>query len=342
MSTPTSAAAARQPSPSHYLPHAVIERAGLWWARAQSGNASAEDQAGCAAWREEHPDHEQAWQAMLALDKQLCLLPATMPAAMAHDVLQSTANARSKHQQRRRQLLGLAVAIPGTAALCYLGRESQAWQTAWAEHQSPTGEIRHLTLEDGTQIVLGSGSAMDVAYSNTERRIVLHSGQIMVTSAKDPHSPARPLMVQTPQGTTTAIGTRFSLTIDESSTYLEVFEGAVLAEPANKPDAAMRIDAGQATRFTESAVYAAVPIAAGADGWTKGLLSVSDMRLADLLEQLAHYRSGILRCDPEVADLRVTGVFPLHATDRALHNLSLGLPIRVQYRTRYWVTVLPL
>lgn len=341
MPTPTSTATPAT-SPSQYLPHAVIERAGRWWARAQADNASAEDHAGCAAWRGEHPDHEQAWQAMLALDRQFTLLPKAMPAAMAHDVLTSAAGARSKRQQSRRQLLGLAVAIPTATTLLYLGRERQVWHSAFADHRTQTGEIRSITLADGTQIVLASASAFDVHYSNQTRRIVLHSGQIMVTSAKDPHSPARPLIVQTPQGHATAVGTRFSVTVAESSTCLEVFEGAVIAEPADTPAAAQRIDAGQATRFTQSAVYATTPIAAGADGWTKGLLSVSDMRLADVLQELAQYRSGIVRCDPAIADLRVTGVFPLHATDRALHNLTLGLPIRVQYRTRYWVAVLPL
>jgi len=341
MSIHTSAAAS-PPSPSQYLPHAVIERAGLWWARAQADNASAEDHAACSAWRDEHPDHEQAWQAMLALDRQLTLLPRAMPAAMAHDVLTSAAGARRKRQQSRRQLLGLAVAIPTATTLLYLGGERQVWHSAFADHRTQTGEIRSITLEDGTQIVLASASAFDVHYSSHERRIILHSGQIMVTSAKDPHSPARPLVVQTPQGNATAIGTRFTVAVAESSTCLQVFEGAVMAAPAGKSTGVQLIEAGQATRFTESAVYATTPVAAGADGWTKGLLSVSDMRLADVLQELAHYRSGIVRCDPVIASLRVTGVFPLHATDRALHNLTLGLPIRVQYRTRYWVSVLPL
>jgi transmembrane sensor len=40
-----------------------------------------------------------------------------------------------------------------------------------------------------------------------------------------------------------------------------------------------------------------------------------------------------------VAALRVTGVFPLRDTDRALRNLELALPVAVVRRTGYWVTV---
>jgi transmembrane sensor len=35
----------------------------------------------------------------------------------------------------------------------------------------------------------------------------------------------------------------------------------------------------------------------------------------------------------------VSGVFSLRDTDQALLNLTLGLPVRLVYRTRYWVTV---
>ena len=34
------------------------------------------------------------------------------------------------------------------------------------------------------------------------------------------------------------------------------------------------------------------------------------------------YRPGVLRCDAEVAELSVSGVFPLSDTDRALANLA--------------------
>jgi transmembrane sensor len=48
-----------------------------------------------------------------------------------------------------------------------------------------------------------------------------------------------------------------------------------------------------------------------------------------------------LRCDPLAADLRISGVFSLTDTDRALESLALALPVTVAYRTRYWVTILP-
>jgi transmembrane sensor len=42
-----------------------------------------------------------------------------------------------------------------------------------------------------------------------------------------------------------------------------------------------------------------------------------------------------------VAALRVSGVFPLADTDRALASLQQALPVRIHYATRYWVSVQP-
>jgi transmembrane sensor len=68
-------------------------------------------------------------------------------------------------------------------------------------------------------------------------------------------------------------------------------------------------------------------------------LIAENMPVGEFVAELARYRPGLLRCDPAVADLRVTGVFSLRGTDRALTNLTLALPLAAVYRTRYWVTV---
>ncbi|NQD80860.1 iron dicitrate transport regulator FecR, partial [Pseudomonas sp. CrR14] len=58
-------------------------------------------------------------------------------------------------------------------------------------------------------------------------------------------------------------------------------------------------------------------------------------------DELARHRPGVLRCDPAVAKLPLTGVFPLADTDRVLAALQQSLPVEMQRVTRYWVTVRP-
>ncbi|KKL59506.1 hypothetical protein LCGC14_2214650, partial [marine sediment metagenome] len=51
--------------------------------------------------------------------------------------------------------------------------------------------------------------------------------------------------------------------------------------------------------------------------------------------------SGILRCDPAVADLTISGAFPVNDLNAALTSISSVLSIRVERYTRYWLTIKP-
>ena len=43
----------------------------------------------------------------------------------------------------------------------------------------------------------------------------------------------------------------------------------------------------------------------------RGILSFSDKPLGEVIATLSRYRNGVLRCDPAVAGLRLSGTFPL-------------------------------
>ena len=53
------------------------------------------------------------------------------------------------------------------------------------------------------------------------------------------------------------------------------------------------------------------------------------------------YRPGLIVCHPAIADLRLSGVFPVADTDKVLAALANSLPVQVRTRTRFWVTVEP-
>jgi len=74
-------------------------------------------------------------------------------------------------------------------------------------------------------------------------------------------------------------------------------------------------------------------------GWTDGVLSVQQMPLGEFAAELARYRPGLLRCADEVAHLKVSGTYQLADTGQILQLLTRSLPVRVEYRTRYWVSI---
>ncbi len=48
---------------------------------------------------------------------------------------------------------------------------------------------------------------------------------------------------------------------------------------------------------------------------------------------------GQLNCAANVADLLISGTYPLDDSERILDLLEISLPVKVRRFTRYWVTV---
>ena len=71
------------------------------------------------------------------------------------------------------------------------------------------------------------------------------------------------------------------------------------------------------------------------------MLLADNQPLGDFLRELRRYRPGVLRWDRALERLRVTGSFRLDDTDRVLTLLAASLPLRLQTRTRYWVSLSP-
>ncbi|MCD9030617.1 FecR domain-containing protein [Luteimonas sp. Y-2-2-4F] len=314
------------------LPASVIEEAVDWLLVLHSGRATDADRAACARWRDGHPERQQAWRRA----ERLRGLLSAVPADLARPVLGRPADARRRAAVKR--LAALLAAAPG-AWLAWRLSGDAGWR---ADVRTATGERRSLTLPDGSRLDLNTATSMDIAFGPEERLLRLHTGEIAIDTGADPWTPARPFRVATPQGQVEALGTRFSVRVDGTHTRVAVLQGAVRLEPADGPGTARVLQAGQQAAF--DAVQAEAPTTTDerALAWVHGMLAADAMPLADLLAELARHRRGLLRCDPEVAGLRVSGAFPLDDTARSLAMLEATYPVRVRSTAGgYWTVVGP-
>lgn len=97
--------------------------------------------------------------------------------------------------------------------------------------------------------------------------------------------------------------------------------------------------AGQQVLMRSDGLGPLLAVTPATDAWTRGMLVVDNARLGDVIEELARYRTGYLGVDNNVADLRITGSFPLHDTTLALNALLPTLPVQIEQHTPWWVTV---
>ncbi|RKP47179.1 FecR family protein [Pararobbsia silviterrae] len=292
----------------------------------QAGGFSEADQAALDAWRTRSPEHAQAWdRAQRVLD-----MFANVPAPIGSVAIRQLPSGRRRTVVRG---LGMVALMAPTAWL--VGRTA-AWRDWNADIRTATGERKTVTLADGTQLVLNTRSAVDVRFSSTERRLRLIEGELLATTGPDTQAARyRPFIVETPQGDAQALGTRYTVRLIGEHARVSVFEGRVAVRPLDG-GAQRVIDTGMQADFSSTAVSAPHPASASAALWERGMYVANDQRLADVLDELSRYRAGAIHCASSVANLRVSGAFPIDDTDASLDLLAKTLPIKITSLTHYW------
>jgi len=308
----------------------VLEAAIAWKMSLDDGSGTHDERNEFMRWHAASEEHARAWRQLGALDQRVSA--AAGPARQA--LLQSRAGLRRRIAKTGSGLAGMLLL---GSLLAWVGGPSLSPSYWLADQRTATGELRTLRLEDGTLLSLNSHTAVDIDYQGDQRVLVLHQGEISVETG---HLDPRPLLVRTDDGRLRPLGTRFLVRREDRGTRLEVLQASVAAMPLNSGDEQI-LREGQQVLMSTNGLSQVDPVQAGADAWTRGMLVVDNVRLADLLAKLGEYRSGHLGVADEVANLRVTGSFPLTDTDLALASLVPALPVKIERHAPWWVTVVP-
>ena len=303
----------------------TFEAAAHWYVQFQSQAPTAAERLAWQQWLNGDPSHQAAWNQMEQLQRSLGALPQDF-----------TRRALSTTQQRR-QVLKWMLVMGGTGCLGWNVQQHTSLGNVWADYRTSVGERRRIALADGTRIDLNTSTAIDVIFDGRQRLIRLREGEVLIHTGKlGGHTP---FYVETRQGRVQALGTRFTVRQLPDSTRVGVLEDRVSVAPGDRPNHARLLGAGESADFDRQNVGLGHTYSGSQAAWVDGQLIVLDARLGDVIEDLARYRPGVLKCDLASAHLRVSGTFRLDSTDAVLANLQATLPIQVKYFTRYWVSV---
>lgn len=313
--------------------HAVLQAAARWFARLHAAPDDAALQAQWNAWLAQDTRHRQAWRQVENINERFGQVQ--RDGSQAQQVLGTLRHERHS----RRRLLG-SLAVLGAGSLAGWAGWQRGWVSsprAWlASERTGQGEIRAVTLADGSRVWLNGATALDVQFDAGMRQLRLYRGEVLIDTAPD----TRPMQVATRAGVMQPLGTRFSVRERGLQTELSVFAGAVQATCAES-GRQMRVEAGQAMRFDAQQGGPLTTAAGQRQHWSRGVLVAEDMPLDQVLAVLGDYRHGYLGMDPALTGLRAVGTYPLQDSDRALAMLERSLPIRVVRTLPWWVNVEP-
>ncbi|MND50103.1 fec operon regulator FecR [compost metagenome] len=315
--------------------HQEVKQAIHWMLRLRNNGGNTQLQQQCDTWRAAHHEHERAWQRVQTLNQELSTQLRAVPgASVAFETLEVSAQ-----RLGRRQALKMLAGVMMVGSAAWVGKDLAQFEQLTSDFATATGERRSFMLPDGSRLRLNTHTAADLAFDARQRLITLKHGEMMVTCRTDSQVPARPLLVRNRDGLFEGFSARFVVRQDQDCTRVSVSEGRVaIHAPGQAGGSGLQwIQAGQAFRITRTSASPLLVQNMDAGAWADGLIVTRNLRLADFLAEVGRYRNGHLSCADDIADLQLSGVFRLDDTEKLLQILPQTLPVKLRYRTRWWV-----
>ncbi len=309
----------------------MLEEAAAWLVRMDNQTLGVEELQALDRWCNTSPEHTRIWMTACELNRHFSRLPNHL----ARPVL---TRERLSRRTLLKSLAGAGVLIP----LGISGALNQPWKPLLAMHRTQVGERRSITLEDGSKLLLNTDTALDVHYDGHQRLVQLYKGEVLARSAAG----QRPFAITSPAGTAITLNTDssvFALRCFGQTSVLTVKRPSIKVIPAAiEPGYSATesfVHSRQQCRFNANNIEWIAEAPKGSLAWRRGELIVERWPLEQVLAELARYRPGILRCDSEVADIRVSGVFQTGKTDQALDVLAALFKLQITRITPYWVSL---
>ena len=262
--------------PSRQNDGSVEQVAARWAARESLGALTVEDQQALDAWVAADAVNRAAYDAARATMQKLSSVQGALRG------VDHAQQARAVHRRGAMIRGGGALAVSVAIASFFFGSDFTALT---ADHGAGPGQIKHVTLPDGTSVMLDTRSAIDVHYSSHARDIVLVSGRASFDVA---HGDTRPFTVRALEGEVRDIGTAFVVRHIGDHAEVIVTQGEVRV---SYQDRSLSLLEGRGARWGAGDGQQSKPFdVSTALGWRAGRIVVDRQPLAEVIAELNRYR----------------------------------------------------
>lgn len=316
----------------------VIKEAYSWYTKVISDDMDAKEQVELEAWLQEDARHKGAyeraqllWERVGEIDKN------DLP---QHVLPRSHTNDDDHPANKIRTLIstwfrpkGTALAgavIAGLMVVVILSNNVlfQKGDT----HQTDKGEIRTVSLDDGSEVLLGADSKIRVNYQTGVRHIKLLHGEAYFDVEADNQ---RPFTVDATYTNIEVVGTEFNVKDGIDAVTVAVAEGMVRVGGSDNNTSsdivAKTFKAGQLIKVTSRGLSGieSTPVAS-IGAWRNGEMMYVNANLKDIMADAERYYEGqIFVLGNNARQTNLNMVFKSNDIDRLLQTLEEALPIEI-------------
>jgi transmembrane sensor len=294
----------------------IRQQAARWAARRPS--ADAHEAAAFEAWKSADAAHAQAFDQVWRTSQD----PALAEAMRLREQRQTV-------HPRRAPVAALAGGLAAAAlALVVAWPQLQLMTVAPITLETAPGQLRDVTLNDGTRVTLDGATRLEVRLGSRRRQVALVRGEAFFDVA---HDAARPFTVKADAGSACVLGTAFDLERADGRLELSVYRGRVRLAPRGLIHRTAELTVGQRAFAKAGRLSAVKPFDPSADDWRSGWLETEGLTLERLVERLNRASATpIAIADPDLGRQRVAGRFRLDEPRALVENLALmhGFKVR--------------
>lgn len=313
------------------IPKEILETAVDWLVRRDSHPLTSGEQRDFDNWMQADPLHRKAWAQTQNLWSDLDRLPeAAVPELDASSIIKECPRVTPNISSHKKAWMGTA-ALTVCLIFFFLYPGNQFLLQWTADSVTATGEIRMVSLPDGTQMHLNTASAIDLNYSDTRRTVRLLKGEAEFHVA---HDTARPFVVEAAGGTATALGTAFAVRLQRGRATVTVLENQVeVAYPSGKEkgmETSILKPAEQASFGPHNGLEATREVnLTTVDTWRNGKLIFENKPLGEVIDELNRFHSGrIVVLGESLNRLSVNSVFPIDDPVKIVDALESSLNLQ--------------
>lgn len=322
----------------NHIPEVLLEEAMDWFLELKARPNCRETEVAFRTWLGRSELHVRSWETALKTWQLLGEVPPVHEQFWrgATPLVLSAATTRQPKRWAARTLVaGTAVMALAACLVLFVALPSLLvwWQ---ADHVTETAQSRSITLEDGTTIQMGGGSAIATEINTAARHVRLLKGEAYFDVARDP---SRPFVVDAGGVEVSVLGTSFDVQLASTETTVELAHGTVAVSYSGE-NHKQNFELAPGEMATVAHATGAVTRSAIATeeigAWRSGKMFVNNVTVAAAAERLQRYHSAWISIpQSELAARRVTGVYDLTDPDHALQALVQPFGGNVREVTSY-------
>ena len=297
------------------------------------------EQRGLERWLEESDAHREAFEAAKQEWQSLAFLQQLRNDPVA-DGDPWVARKRVRRKRLRSYVLPLAAAASIAATALVIGWSLLTPAVYHAEYYTAIGEQQDVSLPDGSSIMLNTSTRLNVQFSDERRGVFLDAGEAHFEVAHDPN---RPFVVITSVGLVRAVGTAFTVYVDDEQAEVTVTDGVVevsqvperlvVAAPVTELPESRAGSAQKLGKGYNATISDAIEVAAFVDtevlerklSWHHGMLEFVNTPLRDVIAEAGRYTEKTLVIeDSELESYPVTVIARTDNIEGLLKNLDIS------------------